>query len=71
VPPFGFQILVPLVEDSTSSRVLSTSTPKHAYLSEDERLSRMENILNVFMQQTMINMQNINLILRIYHANWR
>jgi len=28
--------------------------------SEDERISKMENILNLFMQQSMINMQDTN-----------
>jgi len=30
------------------------------YPSEDERISKMENILNMFMQQSMINMQDTN-----------
>jgi hypothetical protein len=36
--------------------------PQHPY--EDERISNVENTLNIFMQQSMINMQNANQRLR-------
>jgi len=34
--------------------------PYQQYPSEDERITNVENTLNIFMQQSMINMQDTN-----------
>jgi len=41
------------------------------YPSEDERITNMENILNMFMQQSMINMQDTDQRLKNLSFRWR